>query len=215
MELALAVLVLTAYCHQVGQAAGTPGARLADSGPSCAPGPLRRTVHPLPGTSKIAVVAGRAPLVVCVAGGGQQVQERAHMKSGLRTVPEHAVWIDGVPVAPANPVPGQVARGFEVGHDALDGGASWTDIACSLARRSWCECRATRFCGSCETGHGLAVLHRTAFTPLRCSAVSAGEWSAGRCVLRRVSGSPRRASWSHPRTGPPRHGRPMGISSRI
>jgi hypothetical protein len=67
------------------------------------------------------VAAGREPFVVCVPGGGKHVQERAYLKSRLRTVPEQAVCIDGVPVAPTDAVPGEVARRFQVGHDGLDG----------------------------------------------------------------------------------------------
>jgi hypothetical protein len=56
-----------------------------------------------------------------VAARGQQGEERSDPVSFLGRVAEQAVGVDGVPVAPPVPGPGEVARGFEVGHDGLDG----------------------------------------------------------------------------------------------
>jgi EmrB/QacA subfamily drug resistance transporter len=52
---------------------------------------------------------------------GQQVQERADPEPFLGRVPELAVGVDGVPGAAAVPGAGDVAGGFQVGHDGLDG----------------------------------------------------------------------------------------------
>jgi hypothetical protein len=54
------------------------------------------------------------------------------MQSRLRAVPENAIR-DGVPVAPADAVPGQVTRGFQVGHDALDGPLGQADGGADVA----------------------------------------------------------------------------------
>src|SRR5215470_1397123 len=56
-----------------------------------------------------------------VTGRSEQVKERANPKPFLGTVPEPAVRVDGVDVAAAVTVAGQVTRSLQVGHDGLDG----------------------------------------------------------------------------------------------
>ena len=51
----------------------------------------------------------------------------------LGTVPELAVWVHGVAGAPPNPGAGEVARGFQVGHDGLHGALGETDDGADLA----------------------------------------------------------------------------------
>src|ERR1700722_5489628 len=48
-------------------------------------------------------------------------------------MPEHAVAVDRVLVAAAHPAAGEVARGFEVGHDGLDGSLGKTDDGADIA----------------------------------------------------------------------------------
>jgi len=68
-----------------------------------------------------------------VTGCSQQVEERADPVPFLGTMPEQAVAVNGVQVAPPGPGASEVARGFQVSHDGLHGALGeandGTDIA--------------------------------------------------------------------------------------
>jgi hypothetical protein len=64
---------------------------------------------------------------------GEQVEKRADPKSFLGGVPEQVVAVHGVPGAAAGPGAGEVARGFQVGHDDLDGALGEVDGGADVA----------------------------------------------------------------------------------
>src|SRR5690348_7335907 len=68
-----------------------------------------------------------------IAVGGEQVEERADPVSFLGGVPEQVVAVHGVPGAAAGAGAGEVARGFKVGHDDLDGAFGEVDGGADVA----------------------------------------------------------------------------------
>jgi hypothetical protein len=64
---------------------------------------------------------------------GQLFEERADPESFLGAVPEQAVGVDGVQVPAAGPRPREVAGGYQVGHDGLDGALGQADDGADVA----------------------------------------------------------------------------------
>ena len=70
---------------------------------------------------------------VGVSHGGQLIKDRADPEPFLGLVPERAVRVHGVPGAPPDPGPGEVARGLQVGNDGLDGAFGEADDRAHVA----------------------------------------------------------------------------------